>query len=136
VEVRQTSQIERHRHRQNGNLIGAGAGQMNRVTSVKLALDQAGENARGAVLASDAFFLSTISAAPLNAGVSAFIQLAARTATRDSTLFGDEFEPQWCLRECAFQTLSAHKIRRKRCETQPRRCRPSPTINRRFPVAG
>jgi phosphoribosylaminoimidazolecarboxamide formyltransferase/IMP cyclohydrolase len=37
-------------------LIGVGAGQMNRVKSVRLALEQAGGRARGAVLASDAFF--------------------------------------------------------------------------------
>jgi phosphoribosylaminoimidazolecarboxamide formyltransferase/IMP cyclohydrolase len=37
-------------------LLGTGAGQMNRVQSVRLALEQAGEHARGAVLASDAFF--------------------------------------------------------------------------------
>jgi phosphoribosylaminoimidazolecarboxamide formyltransferase/IMP cyclohydrolase len=37
-------------------LLGAGAGQMNRVQSVRLALEQAGENAQGAALASDAFF--------------------------------------------------------------------------------
>lgn len=36
--------------------LGVGAGQMNRVGSVKLALEQAGEKARGAVLASDGFF--------------------------------------------------------------------------------
>ena len=33
-----------------------GAGQMNRVGSAKIALEQAGEAAKGAVLASDAFF--------------------------------------------------------------------------------
>ncbi len=37
-------------------LLGVGAGQMNRVQSVRLALEQAGETAKGAVLASDAFF--------------------------------------------------------------------------------
>lgn len=37
-------------------LLGVGAGQMNRVQSVRLALAQAGELATGAVLASDAFF--------------------------------------------------------------------------------
>jgi phosphoribosylaminoimidazolecarboxamide formyltransferase/IMP cyclohydrolase len=37
-------------------LLGVGAGQMNRVQSVRLALQQAGEGARGAALASDAFF--------------------------------------------------------------------------------
>ena len=36
--------------------LGIGAGQMNRVGSVKLAVDQAGDLAKGAVLASDAFF--------------------------------------------------------------------------------
>lgn len=36
--------------------LGVGAGQMNRVGSVKLALDQAGEKAKGATLASDGFF--------------------------------------------------------------------------------
>ncbi len=40
----------------NGQTLGIGAGQMNRVGSCKIALDQAGEKARGAVLASDAFF--------------------------------------------------------------------------------
>lgn len=39
-----------------GVVRGVGAGQMNRVGSVRLALEQAGEHARGAVLASDAFF--------------------------------------------------------------------------------
>lgn len=37
-------------------LLGVGAGQMNRVQSVRLALAQAGEGAKGAALASDAFF--------------------------------------------------------------------------------
>jgi len=39
-----------------GRMLGVGAGQMNRVQSVRLALEMAGEAARGAVLASDAFF--------------------------------------------------------------------------------
>jgi phosphoribosylaminoimidazolecarboxamide formyltransferase/IMP cyclohydrolase len=37
-------------------VVGVGAGQMNRVRSVRLAVEQAGEKARGAVMASDAFF--------------------------------------------------------------------------------
>jgi len=37
-------------------LIGVGAGQMNRVQSVRLSIEQAGDKAQGAVLASDAFF--------------------------------------------------------------------------------
>lgn len=36
--------------------VGIGAGQMNRVGSVKIAIEQAGEKLEGAVLASDAFF--------------------------------------------------------------------------------
>src|SRR5699024_201158 len=35
---------------------GVGAGQMNRVGSARIAIEQAGESAAGSVLASDAFF--------------------------------------------------------------------------------
>ena len=41
---------------QDGALVGVGAGQMSRVNSVRLAVQQAGDRARGAVMASDAFF--------------------------------------------------------------------------------
>jgi phosphoribosylaminoimidazolecarboxamide formyltransferase/IMP cyclohydrolase len=40
----------------DGQSLGVGAGQMNRVGSARLALEAAGEKARGAVLASDGFF--------------------------------------------------------------------------------
>lgn len=40
----------------DGRTLGVGAGQMNRVGSARLALEAAGEAARGAVLASDGFF--------------------------------------------------------------------------------
>ncbi len=56
-------------------LLGVGAGQMNRVQSVRLALDQAGDASRGAVLASDAFFPfpdSVLTAA--EAGIAAIVQ--------------------------------------------------------------
>lgn len=59
----------------SSRLLGVGAGQMNRVQSVRLALEQAGEASKGAVLASDAFFPfpdSIITAAA--EGVCAFIQ--------------------------------------------------------------
>jgi len=36
--------------------LGIGAGQMNRVGAVKIAIEQAGKQAEGAVMASDAFF--------------------------------------------------------------------------------
>jgi phosphoribosylaminoimidazolecarboxamide formyltransferase/IMP cyclohydrolase len=55
--------------------VGVGAGQMNRVDSVRLACWRAGDNARGSVLASDAFFpfADGIEAA-VEAGVTAVIQ--------------------------------------------------------------
>ena len=40
----------------DNTLLGIGAGQPNRVTSVHLALRAAGENSKGSVLGSDAFF--------------------------------------------------------------------------------
>ncbi len=40
----------------DGVTLGVGAGQMNRVGSARIALESAGEKARGAVMASDAFF--------------------------------------------------------------------------------
>lgn len=59
----------------SGRLLGVGAGQMNRVQSVRLALEQAGEESVGACLASDAFFpfpdsIETAAAA----GISAIVQ--------------------------------------------------------------
>jgi phosphoribosylaminoimidazolecarboxamide formyltransferase/IMP cyclohydrolase len=40
----------------DGTLVGAGMGLTSRVDACRLALEKAGERARGAVLASDAFF--------------------------------------------------------------------------------
>ncbi len=40
----------------NGQTLGVGAGQMNRIDAARHALRQAGDNVKGAVLASDAFF--------------------------------------------------------------------------------
>jgi len=59
----------------DGALVGVGAGQMSRVDSVEIALRKAGPRARGAVLASDAFFPFDDSiAAAAAAGVAAVIQ--------------------------------------------------------------
>ncbi len=56
-------------------LVGVGAGQMNRVGSVRIAVEQAGERARGSVLASDAFFpMPDGPEEAAKAGVTAFIQ--------------------------------------------------------------
>jgi phosphoribosylaminoimidazolecarboxamide formyltransferase/IMP cyclohydrolase len=57
------------------SVIGVGAGQMNRVRSVKLAVEQAGESAHGAVMASDAFFpFPDGPEAAAAAGITAIIQ--------------------------------------------------------------
>nr|WP_099046354.1 bifunctional phosphoribosylaminoimidazolecarboxamide formyltransferase/IMP cyclohydrolase [Terribacillus goriensis] len=65
--------------------IGVGAGQMNRVGAAKIALEQAGEKAAGAVLASDAFFPmpDTVEAA-VKAGVTAIIQPGGSKRDEDS----------------------------------------------------
>ncbi|MEO7018594.1 MAG: bifunctional phosphoribosylaminoimidazolecarboxamide formyltransferase/IMP cyclohydrolase [Ktedonobacteraceae bacterium] len=56
-------------------ILGVGAGQMNRVSSVQLAVEKAGDRARGSVLASDAFFpFSDGVEAAAKAGVTALIQ--------------------------------------------------------------
>jgi phosphoribosylaminoimidazolecarboxamide formyltransferase/IMP cyclohydrolase len=56
-------------------LIGVGAGQMSRLDSVRIAVSKAGERARGAVLASDAFFpFRDGPDAAAAAGVTAIIQ--------------------------------------------------------------
>lgn len=59
----------------NDQTLGVGAGQMNRVGSVKIALDQASDKAQGAYLASDAFFpFSDSIEAAAKAGIRAIIQ--------------------------------------------------------------
>ena len=56
-------------------IVGVGAGQMNRVRSVKLAVEQAGEQAKGAVMGSDAFFpFPDGPEAAAAAGITAIIQ--------------------------------------------------------------
>lgn len=59
----------------SNRMLGVGAGQMNRVQSVRLALLQAGEGSKGAVLASDAFFPFPDSIETAHeAGITAIIQ--------------------------------------------------------------
>lgn len=56
-------------------IVGVGAGQMNRVTSVHLAVEKAADRARGSVLASDAYFpFADGVEAAARAGVTAIIQ--------------------------------------------------------------
>jgi phosphoribosylaminoimidazolecarboxamide formyltransferase / IMP cyclohydrolase len=71
--------------------LGVGAGQMNRVGSVKIALEQAAEKAQGATLASDGFFpfddsVRTAAAA----GVQLLIQPGGSVRDADSIKAADE----------------------------------------------
>ncbi|NHC38071.1 bifunctional phosphoribosylaminoimidazolecarboxamide formyltransferase/IMP cyclohydrolase [Scytonema millei] len=71
--------------------IGVGAGQMNRVGSVQIALEQAGEKAQGAVLASDGFFpfddsVKTAAAA----GITAIVQPGGSLRDADSVKAANE----------------------------------------------
>ncbi|MEB3339887.1 bifunctional phosphoribosylaminoimidazolecarboxamide formyltransferase/IMP cyclohydrolase [Okeania sp.] len=75
----------------NKATIGIGAGQMNRVGAVKIALEQAGEKAVGGVLASDAFFpfddsVRTAAAA----GITAIIQPGGSLKDKDSIAAANE----------------------------------------------
>ncbi len=75
----------------DGVTLGVGAGQMNRVGSAKIALEQAGERAKGAVLASDGFFpfddtVRTCAAA----GISAFVQPGGSLRDGDSIQAADQ----------------------------------------------
>jgi phosphoribosylaminoimidazolecarboxamide formyltransferase/IMP cyclohydrolase len=56
-------------------VVGVGAGQMNRLASVQLALEKAAQRSRGSVLASDAFFpFSDSVETAAKAGITAIIQ--------------------------------------------------------------
>ncbi|MGO8672804.1 MAG: bifunctional phosphoribosylaminoimidazolecarboxamide formyltransferase/IMP cyclohydrolase [Capsulimonadaceae bacterium] len=73
-------------------LIGVGAGQMNRVQSVRLAVEQAGEKARGAVLASDAFFpFADGPEAAGEAGIAAIIQPGGSKKDAESIEMADNY---------------------------------------------
>lgn len=76
----------------NGEMtVGVGAGQMNRVGSAAIAIDQAGERAKGAALASDAFFPygDTVETAA-HAGVTAIIQPGGSVRDEESISKADE----------------------------------------------
>ena len=69
----------------NGQTLGVGAGQMNRVGSAKIALEQAGEKAKGAVLASDAFFpMSDTVETAAQYGITCVIQPGGSIKDQDS----------------------------------------------------
>ncbi|MBW4551780.1 MAG: bifunctional phosphoribosylaminoimidazolecarboxamide formyltransferase/IMP cyclohydrolase [Aphanocapsa sp. GSE-SYN-MK-11-07L] len=74
-----------------GATLGVGAGQMNRVGSVELAIAQAGSQASGAVLASDGFFPFDDSVrAAAAAGITAIVQPGGSLRDSDSIKAADE----------------------------------------------
>ncbi|MGG3956533.1 bifunctional phosphoribosylaminoimidazolecarboxamide formyltransferase/IMP cyclohydrolase [Bhargavaea massiliensis] len=76
----------------DGMTIGVGAGQMNRVGAAKIAIEQAGEKANGAVLASDAFFpMSDTVEVAAQAGVTAIIQPGGSIRDEDSIQKANEY---------------------------------------------
>ncbi len=79
-------------------VLGVGAGQMNRVQSVKLALEQAGDASRGAALASDAFFPfpDSIEVAAA-AGIAAIVQPGGSKKDPDVIAKADELGIAMCL---------------------------------------
>ena len=73
-------------------LIGAGAGQMNRVGSVRIALQQAGDKARGAVMGSDAYFpFGDSLQEAARAGITAVVQPGGSIRDEESIKIADEF---------------------------------------------
>lgn len=73
-------------------LLGVGAGQSNRVGSVRLALQQAGSEARGAALASDAFFPFADGVREAGrAGISAIVQPGGSKKDEEVIGAADEF---------------------------------------------
>ncbi|MET4563199.1 phosphoribosylaminoimidazolecarboxamide formyltransferase/IMP cyclohydrolase [Lysinibacillus parviboronicapiens] len=72
--------------------LGVGAGQMNRVGAAKIAFEQAGEKAKGAALASDAFFpMSDTVEEAAAAGITAIIQPGGSIKDQDSIDKANEF---------------------------------------------
>ncbi len=73
-------------------LLGVGCGQMNRVQSVRLAVGQAGDRAKGAVLASDAFFpFADGPEAAGEAGITAIIQPGGSKKDDESIAMADSY---------------------------------------------
>ena len=73
-------------------VLGVGAGQMNRLASIQLALEKAGERARGSVLASDAFFpFADDVEAAAKGGVTAIIQPGGSIRDEESIRAANHF---------------------------------------------
>lgn len=72
--------------------VGVGAGQMNRVGSARIAIEQAGEKAKGSVLASDAFFpMGDTLEEAAKAGITAVIQPGGSIRDEESIKVANEY---------------------------------------------
>ncbi|AWB43393.1 bifunctional phosphoribosylaminoimidazolecarboxamide formyltransferase/inosine monophosphate cyclohydrolase [Paenibacillus sp. CAA11] len=72
--------------------VGVGAGQMNRVGAAKIAIEQAGEKAKGSVLASDAFFpMGDTLELAAKAGITAVIQPGGSIKDEESIRVANEY---------------------------------------------
>ena len=77
----------------DGQTLGVGAGQMNRVGSAKIALESAGDRSKGAVLASDGFFPFDDTVRPAAShGITAVIHPGGSIRDTDSINAADEHE--------------------------------------------
>lgn len=75
----------------NNMTVGIGAGQMNRVGAAKIAIEQAGGEATGSVMASDAFFpMSDTVEAAAKAGITAIIQPGGSIKDEDSIAMANQ----------------------------------------------
>ncbi|MFZ5352514.1 MAG: bifunctional phosphoribosylaminoimidazolecarboxamide formyltransferase/IMP cyclohydrolase [Bacillota bacterium] len=69
----------------DGMTLGAGPGQVNRIWAAEMSLDRAGEEVRGAVMASDAFFpFNDVVQAAAKAGITSIIQPGGSNKDQDS----------------------------------------------------
>ncbi|HYF84564.1 MAG TPA: bifunctional phosphoribosylaminoimidazolecarboxamide formyltransferase/IMP cyclohydrolase [Clostridia bacterium] len=69
----------------DGRTLGIGPGQTNRIWSANMSLERSGEKAKGAVIASDAFFpFGDVVTAAANAGISAIIQPGGSVRDQES----------------------------------------------------
>ena len=69
----------------DGHSVDIGPGQTNRITALELAIKYGGENVKGSVMASDAFFtLSDCVQAAAKAGITAIIQPGGSIRDEDS----------------------------------------------------
>lgn len=73
--------------------VGMGAGQMSRVDSVKIAVEKAGDKARGAVLASDAFFpFSDGVEVACRAGITAIAETGGSMRDEEAIAMANQFD--------------------------------------------